>query len=52
MEQMDVNDEYVEDFQDAHEESMIVDSSDEDYDGDDSDDEEPEDEEHSKHEIR
>ena len=31
---------------------MVVDSSDEDYDGDDSDDEEPEVDEHPKHEIR
>ena len=52
MEQMDVNHQYVEDFEDVLEESMIMDSSDEDYDGDDSDDEEPEDDEHTKHEIR
>ena len=52
MEQMDVNHQYVEDFEDPLEESMIVDSSDEDYDGDDSDDEKPGADEHPKHEIR
>ena len=44
---MDVN-LCVEDFEDAQEESMIMDSSDEDYDGHDSDDEEPEHDEHPK----
>ena len=52
MEQMDGIDDFIEDFQDSQDEPMIMDSSDEDYDGDDSDDEELEDDDHSKHEIR